>query len=93
MKSGADEAALQESAKRCQVSLQRHFEKTNSSSSPWTLFIWALTIILREGFEALIIVAAVVAYLVKTGNAKQMGKVVYSSVGVAVILSFVMAWL
>ena len=93
MKSGADEAALQESAKKMSSQLVAALEKTNSSSSPWTLFIWALTIILREGFEALIIVAAVVAYLVKTGNAKQMGKVVYSSVGVAVILSFVMAWL
>ena len=93
MKSGADEAALQESAKKMSSQLAAALEKTNSSSSPWTLFIWALTIILREGFEALIIVAAVVAYLVKTGNAKQMGKVVYSSVGVAVILSFVMAWL
>ena len=93
MKSGADEATLQESAKKMSTQLAAALEKTNSSSSPWTLFIWALTIILREGFEALIIVAAVVAYLVKTGNAKQMGKVVYSSVGVAVILSFVMAWL
>ena len=93
MKSGADEAALQESAKKMSSQLAAALEKTNSSSSPWTLFIWALTIILREGFEALIIVAAVVAYLVKTGNAKQMGKVVYSSVGMAVILSFVMAWL
>ena len=93
MKSGADEAALQESAKKMSSQLAAALEKTNSSSSPWTLFIWALTIILREGFEALIIVAAVVAYLVKTGNAKAMGKVVYSSVGVAVILSFVMAWL
>ena len=93
MKSGADEAALQENAKKMSSQLAAALEKTNSSSSPWTLFIWALTIILREGFEALIIVAAVVAYLVKTGNAKAMGKVVYSSVGVAVILSFVMAWL
>ena len=93
MKSGADEAALQESAKKMSSQLAAALEKTNSSSSPWTLFIWALTIILREGFEALIIVAAVAAYLVKTGNAKAMGKVVYSSVGVAVILSFVMAWL
>ncbi|WP_107690757.1 FTR1 family iron permease [Campylobacter concisus] len=93
MKSGADEKTLQESASKMSSQLAAALEKTNGSSSPWTLFIWALTIILREGFEALIIVAAVVAYLVKTGNAKAMGKVVYSSVGVAVILSFVMAWI
>ena len=93
MKSGVDEKTLQESASKMSSQLAAALEKTNGSSSPWTLFIWALTIILREGFEALIIVAAVVAYLVKTGNAKAMGKVVYSSVGVAVILSFVMAWI
>lgn len=93
MKSGADEKTLQESASKMSSQLATALEKTSSSSSPWSLFVWALTIILREGFEALIIVAAVVAYLVKTGNAKAMGKVVYSSVGVAVILSFVMAWL
>ncbi|WP_462102048.1 FTR1 family iron permease [Campylobacter concisus] len=93
MKSGADEKTLEESASKMSSQLAAALEKTNGSSSPWTLFIWALTIILREGFEALIIVAAVVAYLVKTGNAKAMGKVVYSSVGVAVILSFVMAWI
>lgn len=93
MKSGVDEKTLQESASKMSSQLAAALEKTSSSSSPWSLFVWALTIILREGFEALIIVAAVVAYLVKTGNAKAMGKVVYSSVGVAVILSFVMAWL
>lgn len=93
MKSGADEKTLEESASKMSSQLAAALEKTSGSSSPWTLFIWALTIILREGFEALIIVAAVVAYLVKTGNAKAMGKVVYSSVGVAVILSFVMAWI
>ena len=93
MKSGADEKTLQESASKMSSQLAAALEKTSSSSSPLSLFVLALTIILREGFEALIIVAAVVAYLVKTGNAKAMGKVVYSSVGVAVILSFVMAWL
>lgn len=93
MKSGVDEKTLQESASKMSSQLAAALEKTSGSSSPWTLFIWALTIILREGFEALIIVAAVVAYLVKTGNAKAMGKVVYSSVGVAIILSFVMAWI
>ena len=41
--------------------------------------------------EALIIVAAVVAYLIKTQNSNKLG-IVYSSVGIAVLLSFFTAW-
>lgn len=37
-------------------------------STPYSLFIWALGIILREGLEALIIVVAIVSYLVQSGN-------------------------
>ncbi|MBR8461611.1 FTR1 family protein [Campylobacter sp. faydin G-105] len=93
MKSGVSESELKALADKLSSQLNTALEKTSASSSPWALFIWALTIILREGFEALIIVAAVVAYLVKTGNLAKMNRVVYSSVGVAIVLSFVMAWL
>ncbi|MDL0087782.1 FTR1 family iron permease [Campylobacter gastrosuis] len=93
MKSNKDENTIKTAMDTLNSQLLTALEKTSSESSPWALFIWSLTIILREGFEALIIVAAVVAYLLKTGNASKMGRVVYSSVGVAVILSFVMAWI
>ena len=66
-------------------------EKAGKNSSPINLFLLALTIILREGLEALIIVAAVVAYLIKTQNSNKLG-IVYSSVGIAVLLSFFTAW-
>ena len=91
MKAGASVERLQQAADNLGANLDAALEKTSGSSSPWALFVYALTIILREGFEALIIVAAVVAYLLKTGNEKRMS-IVYSSLGVAVVLSFVMAW-
>lgn len=40
----------------------------NEGTSPTALFSYALLIILREGFEAIIIVTALIAYLVKTGH-------------------------
>ncbi|MCI6641406.1 MULTISPECIES: FTR1 family protein [Campylobacter] len=71
--------------------LEISVEKAGKNSSPINLFLLALTIILREGLEALIIVAAVVAYLIKTQNSNKLG-IVYSSVGIAVLLSFFTAW-
>ena len=91
MTAGVSVERLQQAADNLGANLDAALEKTSGSSSPWALFVYALTIILREGFEALIIVAAVVAYLLKTGNEKRMN-IVYSSLGVAVVLSFVMAW-
>ena len=91
MKAGADEAKLQTVAKALRDNLEIALEKSANTGSPESLLFFAFTIILREGFEALIIVAAVVAYLVKTGNQNRMG-IVYSSLSVAVVLSFVMAW-
>ncbi len=92
MKAGVSVERLEQAADNLGANLDAALEKTSGSSSPWALFVYALTIILREGFEALIIVAAVVAYLLKTGNEKRMN-IVYSSLGVAVVLSFVMAWI
>lgn len=93
MKAGKSEGEIKAMMNTLATQLNEALEKTLKESSPWALFIWSLTIILREGFEALIIVAAVVAYLLKTGNSARMGKVVYSSLGVAIILSFAMAWI
>ncbi len=62
----------------------------SGSESPWTLFIYSLLIILREGFEAILIVTAIIAFLVKTGHPDKL-KVIYNGVIVALILSVVTA--
>jgi high-affinity iron transporter len=54
------------------------------------VFIGSLLIILREGFEAIIIVGAIIAYLVKSGNKKSTKHVYWGSV-VALGFSVVMA--
>ncbi len=70
--------------------LTQSLELTKKSSN-WDLFLYALIIILREGFEALIIVAAVIALLIKSGNSKHLN-IVYSALGVAVVLSIATAY-
>ncbi|AKT93068.1 FTR1 family iron permease [Campylobacter gracilis] len=70
--------------------LTQSLELTKKSSN-WDLFLYAFIIILREGFEALIIVAAVIALLIKSGNSKHLN-IVYSALGVAVVLSIATAY-
>lgn len=60
-------------------------------SSVWFLFISALSIILREGLEAMLIIVAIVAYLIQSGN-KERVNIVYSALGIGVFLSFVTAF-
>jgi high-affinity iron transporter len=56
------------------------------------VFLGSLLIILREGFEAILIVGAIIAYLLKSGNKKSV-KPVYVGSLVALALSVVMAWI
>ena len=58
--------------------------------SSWSLFIYSLLIILREGLEALLIVAAIVAYLVKNGHRDKL-PLIRQSVVVALGASLVTA--
>jgi high-affinity iron transporter len=55
-------------------------------------FLGSLLIIVREGFEAIIIVGAIIAYLVKSGNKTSVKPVYWGSV-VALVFSVGMAWL
>lgn len=86
----ADKSEIVSAQNKLFEQLENSLELTKKSSN-WDLFLYALIIILREGFEALIIVTAVIAYLIKTGNSKHLG-IVYSSLSVAVILSLVTAY-
>lgn len=58
--------------------------------SGWRTFITALVIILREGTEAILVVAAISAYLVRSNN-KPLIKIVYLSSLAAVITSIIAA--
>jgi high-affinity Fe2+/Pb2+ permease len=54
-------------------------------------FLGSLLIILREGFEAIIIVGAIIAYLLKSGNKKSTPPVYWGSL-IALGVSVFMAW-
>ncbi|MDR2605168.1 MAG: FTR1 family iron permease [Desulfovibrio sp.] len=56
----------------------------------WTVFAASLLILLREGFEAILVVAAIAAYLVRSGNAA-LTKVVYAGGAVALPASALLA--
>lgn len=62
----------------------------SGSQSFWAIFLASLTIILREGLEALLIVAAIVAYLVKNNHQDKL-KVIKNSVVVGLVASAVTA--
>jgi high-affinity iron transporter len=56
------------------------------------LFLQSFSIIVREGFEAILIVAALIAFLVKSRN-KEKIKVVYRGVTLGIIASFLTAYI
>ena len=56
------------------------------------VFLESLLIIVREGFEAIIIVGAIIAYLLKSGNKKRTPPVYWGSVA-ALGVSVIMAWI
>ena len=61
-----------------------------SSGSGIAVFLGSFAIILREGLEAILIVGAIIAYLIKTGNKKGVVPV-YIGSAFAVVCSFAMA--
>ncbi|THA08649.1 FTR1 family protein [Rodentibacter pneumotropicus] len=60
--------------------------------SDWSLFLYSLLIILREGLEALLIVAAIVAYLVKNNHRDKL-PTIRQSVYVALVASVITAFI
>lgn len=64
-------------------------ELDGKKDSVWGAFLASLIIIVREGTEAILVIAAISAYLVRSGN-KPMVKTVYAS-GLAAVLASVIA--
>jgi high-affinity iron transporter len=84
-------AELEEQAKGLSADLAQAATQLGSGSqTPWGLAVMSLIIILREGMEALLIVTAIVAYLIKNQHADKL-PLIRQSVIVALAASFVTA--
>jgi high-affinity iron transporter len=60
-------------------------------NTPWAVFLGSLLIILREGFEAILIVGAIIAYLLKRGDKKNVRSVYWGCL-FALVMSVLLAW-
>lgn len=90
IKASASKEELKQNFDELEKLIEQSLDKIQESS-PISLFIWALGIILREGLEALIIIVAIVSYLIQSGNQKRLS-IVYSAFWSGIFLSFVSAF-
>jgi high-affinity iron transporter len=77
-----------------QVGLPAVVELAQPAGNAWSAFLQSFLIILREGFEAILVVGAVVAFLIKTGHREQLRAIwigsaigILASLGTAVVLA------
>jgi high-affinity iron transporter len=71
---------------------------TQQPSTSWEAFFQSFLIILREGFEAILVLGAVVAFLIKTGHRERLRSIwvgltlgVFASLATAVVLKTLLA--
>ena len=77
-------AAIHDQFAAARVALQPH-------TSPYALFVQSATIILREGFEVVLVIGALLAYVVKAGN-PAMRRPIYIGTGVGIVASLATAF-
>jgi len=65
-------------------------ELTQTPSTNWEAFLQSLLIILREGFEAILVVGAVVAFLIKTGHRERL-RSIWLGIGLGLVASLATA--
>ncbi|MBR1747133.1 MAG: FTR1 family iron permease [Clostridia bacterium] len=85
-------AMLQTDGKKLDDLLGLSSSSGGGSSLAWATFLGCFTILVREGLEAILIVGAMVAYLVKA-NEKSKVKYIYIGAAVALVASALLAWL
>lgn len=66
-------------------------EQAATAGGTLAAFVQAFLILLREGFEAMLVVGALIAYLRRLGAADRLN-VVYGGVGIALVASAAAAW-
>ena len=95
MDKGASQQQVQELANLLEKELEVYATSLNElapreDDSPLAKFVYSFMIIVREGFEAILVISAILAYLIKSGNKDKL-KTVYNSTIVAIIASFLTA--
>ena len=93
MRTGASQDQVEQEFQRLITRLGKAAKLLETEEpSPWRALLNSLFIILREGFEAILIISALTAYLIKTGNDNKI-KVVYQGAGFALLASIFTAFL
>jgi len=88
-----EEAKAAEAAAAAEaLAAETEAESTKQSDPRLLTFLGAFGIIVREGLEAILVIAGMIAYLVKSGNQKTLRNVYIGSV-LGIIASFIAAWL
>ncbi|SUB47114.1 high-affinity Fe2+/Pb2+ permease [Pasteurella multocida subsp. septica] len=91
IKANASSDQLQQQANQLAQGLSKSVEMLQGGKqSHWSMFLYSLLIILREGLEALLIVAAIVTYLIKNQHQDKL-PVIRQSVYVALLASLITA--
>lgn len=91
MKKGASLEDIRETLKGMNADFESAVAMLGKSNdSPAALFLYSLMIILREGFEAILIITAIIAYLIKMNHKDKLG-VIYNGCVTAVVLSVITA--
>lgn len=86
MESGAPPQEVEDRVAEVGGLIDEGASAASAETSYASLFVNSLVIILREGFEALLVVSAVIAYLTKVGR-EDMRRSVYTGVGAALFLT------
>lgn len=97
IKAGQPVESIQQQSQALQKDLNAAVEMLGTGSqTSWSLLVYSLLIIVREGLEALLIVAAIVAYLVKNNHHDKLPLIrqsVYVALVASVITAVLFQWL
>ncbi|HUQ48270.1 MAG TPA: FTR1 family protein [Gemmatimonadaceae bacterium] len=86
---GKDLSVAEKARAAIALDLPRVVELTRQTGSGWEAFFQSFLIILREGFEAILVIGAIVAFLIKTGNRNRL-KSIWLGIGLGLLASAVM---